>query len=155
QITGPEPPTTLFVSTFAVAVNQFNGEVLIAGGERVEEMAGTSARFVDVFRPGALTGQYEFVGELTGTPNGPFGGVSGIATDAATGNVFVAGEGEVDEFSVSGAYLGRITGVQTPAGSFHLRSVAVDPVTHRVFVGDHVFPSSDEHGHEHGVVDVF
>jgi hypothetical protein len=139
QIAGPEPPTTLFARTFAVAVNQSNGEVLISDGE------GTNpGKSVDVFKPAPLTGQYEFVGKLTGTPNGPFGFVVGIASDATTGNVFVAASnGKVDEFSSSNAYLGRITGEETPAGNLDSRSVAVDSATHRVFVG------------ERGLVDVF
>ncbi|HEY5195189.1 MAG TPA: hypothetical protein VIJ39_15145 [Solirubrobacteraceae bacterium] len=138
QITGVSPSEP-FSDAERVAVDEANGDVLI-----VNEGA------VDVFAPSALAGEYEFLRTITGPPpTGTFGGIRNLATDGSDGDVYVAEENIVDEFSLEGAYLGRITGADTPAGGFKtLFSVAVDPLTGDVFVGDY----REEEG---GVIDVF
>ena len=141
QLTGtcPVPGTTCsggeasgFVEPSGVAVSGLNGDVFVTDGRRV----------VDVFAP-AGPGEYEFVRQLTGAPTGAggsvqeFGEVASVAVDGGTGDVFVAdaSRGVVDEFDSTGEYVGRLTG--TDAGSFeNLRAVAVDPVSHLVYVGD-------------------
>jgi WD40-like Beta Propeller Repeat len=132
-------PSEPFSSPSAIAVSAFNGDVLVL-----------DASGVNIFKPAALTGQYEFVGKLSGPPpSGSFGKIHNLAVDGSNGDIYVAEGGVVDQFSAIGVYLGQITGQGTPAGNFHtLQSVAVDPSTHRVFVGDYRVA-------EGGVVDVF
>jgi hypothetical protein len=123
-----------FTGPTSVAVDASTGDVLVLDGN-----------VVDVFRP-ELLGGYEFVRSITGTPEGPFGSSFGsvhdLAVDGSSGEVYVAAGSSpnslVDQFSSAGVYLGRITGVEnTPAGNFSsVESVAVDPESRHVFVGD-------------------
>jgi hypothetical protein len=134
-LTGPSPGEP-FNEPDGVAVNRLNGDLLVTDtslGER-----GRTGKVVDIFKPAALSGQYEFVGRLTGPPDGTFSAIADVATDGSNGNIFVADQNTaVYEFSAEGSYLGRIAGEQTPAGTFSsVNSVAVDPGTHHVFVGD-------------------
>ncbi len=120
-----------------VAVDESNGEVAISDG-----------KVVDLFKATTLNA-YEYMGQVTGTPAGSFEGqVGALAIDGSEGDLYVQqeGGGVVDEFTAEGAYLGHI--IETPEGGFTaLASVAVDEVTHEVYVGDV--------GPEGGVVDVF
>ncbi|HEY7961335.1 MAG TPA: hypothetical protein VID29_05380 [Solirubrobacteraceae bacterium] len=133
-----------------VAVDGSSGRVLVTDTEQ---------GVVDVFEPvSGMPEVYKFLFTLTGTPAGAFGNqanLHGLAVDGANGEIFVAEQhvergvdvGVVDEFSAAGVFLGRLTG--TPAGSFgSLQGLAVDPETHRLFVGDY------REG-EGGAVDVF
>jgi hypothetical protein len=135
----PESTGVLSGEPVSVAVDRSNDEVLVA-----------EAGVVDVFRPAAITGQYEFVRALTGPPGGSFAGIGPVAVDGGNGDIYVPqkmGEaGFVDQFDAAGEYLGRLAG--TPTGPFHsVQSVAVDPGSHHVYVGD-----GREGG---GVADVF
>ena len=115
-----------------VTVDQASGEVFVVDNNRV----------VDVFRLTGLAGEFVFMGQLSGFERQ----VHGVAVDggaAGGGDVYVIeggsegeGAGIVVEFALaSDKSLGRLTG--TPAGLFEkVESVAVDPVSHDVFVGD-------------------
>ncbi len=135
----PESTGVLSGIPLSVAVDSSDDEVLIVGGG-----------VVDIFRPAAITGQYEFVRALTGTPAGSFEELSGVTVDGGNGDIYVTDDGAsgmVDQFDASGEYLGRLTG--TPAGPFsNVTSVAVDPASHDVYVGD-------SRGNEPANVDVF
>jgi len=125
----------------ALAVDQHTGGVLVNNG----------ASNVDVFAPSlVLTGQFEPPSELTGAS---FNSVVYLASDAANGEIYVvdseSGKPQVVyEFESTGKFLGELTG--TSADPFSsVRSVAVDPEDHHVFVGDY---NGEE---EAGVVDEF
>jgi WD40-like Beta Propeller Repeat len=111
-----------------VAVSALDGEVLVVDKEQI----------VDVFKPGAIVGEYEFVGALTGPPNGTFKEITGVAVDGGNGDIYVAEHAAlatVYEFTSAGAYAGRLTGA--PAAPFKaVQSVAVDPESHDVYVSD-------------------
>lgn len=71
--------------------------------------------------------QFTFGSE--GSEEGQLSGPLGVAVNDATGNVYVADEGNnrVEVFNAQGGYAGQITGGETPAGSFRAPSaVAVD-----------------------------
>jgi hypothetical protein len=120
--------TVPFARPSRVAVDQTTGDVLVVDGEAV----------VDVFQPVGLANEYAFVRQLTGTPRGAFARVTGVAVDAGNGDVYV-NEGVptiVDEFNAAGEYVGDLTETPT-AGPFKgPASVAVDPISHDVYVGD-------------------
>jgi NHL repeat len=126
---GEETP---FGGPNGVAVDPSNGDVLVA-----------DSKVVDVFEPTVL-GQYAFVRQITGTPAGVFGGagggVGGVSVDGGNGDVYVvenigARGLIVDQFSAAGVFLGQLTG--TPSGPFsQVESVAVDPSSHDVYVGE-------------------
>ncbi len=124
----------------AVAVDQASGEVFVVDDNRE----------VDMFMPVGLGGEYEFVGHLA-PPGGFAGQALGVVVDGGAvdgGDVFVWEAGAVDEFALAGGgLLERLTGVGASVFA-HVSSVAVDPVSHHVFVGD-------DRGEEGGVVDVF
>ena len=131
QITGPSPGEP-FQSVERVAVSGANGDVVVIGNERT----------LYVFEPGAL-GEYTLAHTITGTPSRVFSGPFNLAIDGGTGEIYVDDLNGpeftvvIDQFSSAGAYLGRITGTDTPFGKIgDAYSVAVDPVSHDVFVGD-------------------
>jgi hypothetical protein len=143
QLTGTEPPSVPFGRPVHVAVSAFNGDVLVVD-------AGSSYS-VDIFRPAAIPGQYEFVRKLSETPSGAFHMITDVAVDGASGDIYAADEanpGLVDQFDAAGEYLGHLTGTSTePFGN--VTSVAVDAATHDLYVGNF---SSKTHL---GAVDVF
>jgi WD40-like Beta Propeller Repeat len=110
-----------------VAVSALDGEVLVVdGNERV-----------DVFRPGVVVGEYEFVRTLSGPPpTGTFGRVGAVTVDGGNGEIYVKdGLRTVDQFSSEGVFQGRLT--STPAGPFHsVQGLAVDALSHDLYVGD-------------------
>ena len=105
------------------------------------------------------TGGYE--GQLSGTPEGPFLRVDGVAVDPSSGDVYVGDAGEqpnggntvktgVDQFDASGAFLGRISGSQAPEfeglpAAIRPNSIAIAPT------GDVYSPGAGLAG----VVDIF
>ena len=148
QLTGTAPGEP-FESPQQVAVSTFNGDVIVVDGR------ASSTDAVDVFEP-AGPGEYVFVSQLA-PPNETFANVS-LAVDSLTGEIFIAGksgeslnanhkEPAVYEFGATGEFIGGTSGRETPGGDFNfenlLESVAVDPVSGRLFVG------------HHGVVDEF
>jgi hypothetical protein len=126
-----------------MAVNPANGNLAVAnGGSKVE-----------IFKPAAITGQFEKVGTLTGTPKGSFGDVGAIATDGSDLFVVDRSVDAVDEFDASNSFLGRLTG--TSSGAFgETRSVAVDTASHDVYVGDRAEKAVDVFGPNQVVPDV-
>jgi hypothetical protein len=145
QLPGPEPGDSFAEGSGRyLAVDQSNGDVLVGEGAETPEKA------VSVFEPSAVVGQYTLKLKLTGPPLTSFGEIYGVAGD--DGDIYVldrsaAGE-VVDQFSSEGVYLGHLTG--TPSGPFAvLRSLAVEPVNHEVYVSDYRPERAA------GVIDVF
>jgi hypothetical protein len=153
QLTGVSPSEP-FAEPSHIAVSGFNGDVVVQDG----------ASDVDLFEPAAV-GEYVFVRRLV-PPAGEFeSGVMNVAIDGGhdgmenDGEIYVATESAVDEFGPEGTFRGSIRGTSEVeesvlAGPFGSRaaephSVAVDPVSHTVFVG--VFNSNARIG----AVDVF
>lgn len=136
-----------------ITVDEANGLVFV-----VDENS-EGHHFVDVFEPTALD-SYTFVRKIVGIPTEPFGNSPlSIAVGASEGDLDIADERAlaVDQFTLTGGFLGRITGIETPGGLFggqgaRLASVAVDPSSHRVFVGDRHELTSLE---GQSVIDVF
>jgi hypothetical protein len=148
QITGPEPAVPfagLGATKASLAVDQANGDVLVVDGSST----------VDVFEATAL-GEYALAARLTGTPAASFGGITSVAADGASGDIYVSERSlveerfvsVVDQFSSAGVYLGHLKGTSSrPQDAFgRVEAVAVDPVTGDVYVGDgtsvHVFGRS-------------
>jgi hypothetical protein len=131
QITGPSSGEP-FESVSRVAVNNANGDVVVM----------TEGHQIDIFEPAAL-GEYTLLTTIAGTPSGPFSGAFNISVDSSSGDIYVDDLGHedfgalIDQFSSSGAYLGRITGPDTPHGGISdAYAVAVDPESHNIYVGD-------------------
>lgn len=132
---GPCAGEIPFTSPTRVAVDSANGEVLVI-----------DAGNVDLFKPGSLPGQYEFLGTIAPPSAISFSPASVNASDGE-GDIYVVGEvrenGEsqgkqVLEFDAAGAYVGRLSPATVPGGSFAGNgpvSVAGDPADHDVFVG--------------------
>jgi hypothetical protein len=129
-----------------VAVDQANGDVLVADGSAV-----------DIFKPTVLD-QYEFMRQIKGIPGHtfekPIGSVT-VGGGEEGGDIYISerlfgGPGVVVyEFSSEGVYLGSLT--KTPAGVFDsVVSEAVDPASGDVYVGDNRGEAPGS-----GVVDVF
>jgi hypothetical protein len=131
RLEGTEPPKVRFSELHGVAVDPLNGEVLVVEGEKT----------VDIFKPAALAGQYEFVGTLSGPPpTDSFAGrIESVAINSGNGDIYIAQtaemvEGEaqavVDQFDMAGEFTGGLP------GSFRgLLSMTVDPTSGDVFVG--------------------
>jgi hypothetical protein len=138
-------PSEPFGHPVGVAVTE-TGEVLVA------DQHEDNTTEIDIFRPGAIAGQYEFVSKLT-LPSGlSLGVVTGLAASDGTGGIYVVGyavEGQsstprVFEFDAAGEFEGFINPASLPGGSFGAGlehpegvspyGVATDPVTHRVYV---------------------
>jgi hypothetical protein len=138
QLQGPEPPGVLFSGPYGVAVNPSSGELFVA-----DRVPGSLLSTVYVFKPAAIAKQYEFVGALV-VPGGSFEQVSGVTVDGGNGDVYVS-EGQlgiVHEFDAQSGYVGRLTGTPTgplgePRAFSQVQSVAVDPASHYVYVGDY------------------
>jgi hypothetical protein len=119
-----------------VAVSPLNGDVLVAA----RAASGQEEGVVDVFEPASgMVGVYAFAFAITeAAPGSRLGGIGALAADA-DGDIYVGNGGVVDQFNSEGVYLGRMTG--TPAGPFgRVTSLAVDPESHRVFVGQEGAP---------------
>jgi hypothetical protein len=146
-----------FASPLAVAVSQSTGEVLVL--DQREREGGGLVDVVDVFKPvkPLALGEFVFVRQLTGTPNGgawesPGGSpvLHGVAAGAG-GDIYVSEGTRVDQFNAEGVYQGRLS--ETPAGPFpgHVAGVAVDQASGGVYVGT----SLSEGNTTKGAVDVF
>jgi hypothetical protein len=110
-----------------IAVDPRNGDLLVVDEEENEN------NVIDMFRPGPVLDEYEFVGSVKESPQGPFGSIGAIAIDAgegpfAEGDFYVADSGVVYQFDSTGQFVGRFS----TSGS----SVAVDPATHDVYLGE-------------------
>lgn len=150
QLTGVEGAP--FAAVRDVAVDGSTGHVLVVDGNAL-----------DVFEPvSGAEGTYKFLFRITETPRGPFVQITSVAADGGNGEIYLAECAElackhssVDEYSATGSYLGRITGTDAPQGGFSVaESVAVDPASHDVFVGDRRADPTGE-GEAEAFVDVF
>jgi hypothetical protein len=115
-------------SPYKLDVSKANGDVIV----------GTEAT-LDILEPRAL-GEFVLVHKITETSSGPLKELFNVTVDGGTGEIY-ATEGfngvVVDQFSATGVYLGQIVGADTPAKEIHnVFSLAVDPETHDVYVGD-------------------
>ncbi|MCL2769630.1 MAG: hypothetical protein FWD42_05910 [Solirubrobacterales bacterium] len=134
-------PSEPFSQPEKVAVSGLNGDVVVEdGGSRV-----------DVFEPEG-TDTYVFKGRLA-LPGGSEA-IQNLAVDGGTGEIYAATSSAIYEYGPELALRGQIAGAETPEQQWSgetlgPRGLAVDPVSHRVFVG--VFDS----GERDGVVDVF
>jgi hypothetical protein len=132
-----------FLFPEGIAVDDANGMVFVV------DHTEAFRYFIDVFEPGA-PGEYRFVRKITETSRGLFQGRLSVAVDGSEevegkeGQLYVGEQGGgVDEFSLTGEFLGGITNAdlqqEQPGASFgmgvsnNLVSVAVDPVLHHVF----------------------
>jgi hypothetical protein len=129
-----EAGCVILSAPFGLAVSGASGDVVVAYTE------GVSRDVVDVYEPSAF-GVYTLLFKIVEAPQGvfhSFPGPGSVAVDPGTGNIYVL-ETQLmvmDEFGPEGKYLGRLKGI--PSGAFHNpKSVAVDPLSHRVFVGDY------------------
>jgi hypothetical protein len=109
-----------------------------------------------VLEPGVL-GEYQLANTITGTPHGPLRPFN-LAIDAASGEIYLT-DGftptVIDQFSPSGAYLGRITGEDAPPGLISdVWALSVDPQSHDVLVGDTDHPPMDVFGPDVVIPDV-
>jgi hypothetical protein len=145
QLTGIAPGEP-FEGPSRVAVSGFNGDVLVVDGSQF------IGRDIDVFEPVGV-GKYTFVRQIV-PPH--VGAIEAVTVDAATGEIYAGGQAEggraIDVFGVNGESLNKIGSEETPSGGFfEITSLAVDPGSHRVFVGD-IEPKP---GFERGFVDEF
>ncbi len=107
------------------------GRIYVSGitGVRALESNGTNHEFTD-------HAPYISANELTGTPSGPFGELTNIATDTK-GDIYVVDRGRrvVDEFRPGGEFIREITGAGAPGGfENEPDAVAIDPTTGNVLV---------------------
>lgn len=148
--------TIPFHSPEKVAVDGSSGHLLVLDSASEEVEGRTISRsVVDVFEP-ELLGGYVFVRQIK-LPVGEQ--ASNLAVDGGSGEIYVAGKtqssdlGFVDQFSPVGVFLGRITGEDTPGGDIRtLQSLAVDPESHDVYLGDYREGRAPQ---QPSVVDVF
>ena len=126
QLTGVSPSEP-FGYPSKVDVNEANGDVIV-----LDPNVGA----VDVFEPTVLG--YAFVRKI------PVNRAFGLAVDGgggeSNGEIYVT-EGfhpvTISQFSSTGALLGRITGADSPGGDISdVYALAVDPVSHDVYVAD-------------------
>ncbi|MGA8364246.1 MAG: hypothetical protein WB709_06970 [Solirubrobacteraceae bacterium] len=166
QVTGPSP-SEHFTSLRNVAVSGLDGDLVVSEGH-----PGGEEKFY-LFRPieeGVKKGKYAFVKKLIPPTSASRSEQYPVAIDDRNGEIYVANAAGVYEFGPEGALRGVIIGVPkegVPTGSkgqieevmFNIQtaaptSLAVDPESHRVFVGlfgSHVGPGQLNQG----VVDVF
>jgi hypothetical protein len=141
QITGPSPSEP-FESVDRVAVNDLNGDVIAIADNAV-----------DIFEPDGLGG-FVLAHKIIGPAGGSFHNPFNLSVDGASGEIYIddylgfEGLGAVvDQFSSTGAYLGRITGEDTPHGLIgDVFAVAVDSASHNIYVGDVGFEEMDVFG---------
>ena len=131
ELTGSEPGVP-FGDPIGVAVGQSSGVVLVVDGG-----GDATGKTVDMFSPSGIVGQYEFLGKLALPEGEPLQAVTSVAVDAGNGEIYVVEHDRrrVDEFNAAGEYEGSLT--HTTSGPFaEPVSVAIDPSSHDVYVGD-------------------
>ncbi len=145
-----------FSNPQAVAVDRETGKLFVADAQ-ANEVAHVRETVIDMFMPVGLAGEYQYEGRLIVAEGASSftGSLTGLAVDG--GDVYVsrvtpAGEAVVEEFSIAeDGRVGRISG--TNEGPFaHAQAVAVDAVTHRVYVSDR---HSEELEGSASAIDVF
>jgi hypothetical protein len=131
ELRGPEPGVP-FGDPIGVAVGRSSGVVLVVDGE-----GDNTGKTVDMFRPSGIVSQYEFLGKLALPEGEPIQAVTSVAIDAGNGEIYVVEQARrrVDQFNAAGEYEGSLT--HTTSGLFaEPVSVAIDPSSHDVYVGD-------------------
>ncbi|HTA13955.1 MAG TPA: hypothetical protein VK781_03770, partial [Solirubrobacteraceae bacterium] len=133
-----------FIQPDRVAVSAFNGDVLVADGNAERCIDGNAECSIDVFEPvSGMPGAYSFLFKISGTPSGPLQEIGSVAVDGSNGNIYVLDQGtkDVDEFTATGEFVGRLTGTPTgPSGSIEPfdspRALGVDSLTQNIFVAN-------------------
>jgi hypothetical protein len=130
-----------------IAISGLNGDVIVAD-------ARAEGPVIDIFQP-VGAGEYAFVTHIA-PPSAA--SIESLAVDGANGDIYAGlepSEGSariVEELDAAGEPLATIDGAETPSGNLrHVTSLAVDPVSHRVFVAD--FREGEQV--EQGFVDVY
>jgi hypothetical protein len=159
ELTG-RSPSEPFSGPEEVAVSGFNGDVVVVDAQS----NGLEAKAY-LFEPTG-SDEYLFVKELA-SPEGPFAkGANAVTIDGGNdgsvddGDIYIAGSAlkngiqkpAVYEFASNGEYIGKFTGEEEvvpgegPPETEHrfarVESLAVDPVSHRIFVDDY---NEEEH----------
>lgn len=130
-----------FANPHAVAVDQETGELFVVD-VRENEATHILEASIDMFMPVGLAGEYQYEGRLTPAEGASAitGQVTGLAVDG--GEVYLSrftptGEAVVEQFSIAeDKRVGRMSGTNSEPFA-HAEAVAIDPVTHRVYVADH------------------
>ncbi len=126
ELTGISPSEPFVTRPVQVAVSAVNGDVLV-----LEEGRG-----VDIFKPGVLPGQYEFVSKFAL----PASSLNKLDASDGEGDIYIAGGSGVFEFNAAGELQGQITPQAAPNSNWgseiaYPYSVTADPVSHHVYVG--------------------
>jgi DNA-binding beta-propeller fold protein YncE len=131
QLSGASTPVGHFESVSSMAVNDSNGDLLIADGGVVYVFNAVTDAYVETWDGSPAS-------NAPGVPGGSFGQSVSVAADNATGAVYVgdAGGRVVDALSPSGSYLGQITGTSGASPFTRPENVAVDQSTGEVLVLD-------------------
>jgi hypothetical protein len=135
ELTGVSPSEP-FNEPYQVAVSTLDGEVAVADWE-----VG-----VDLFKPAAIPGQYEFVGKLNPPSGIQLSGPIDLDASDGEGDIYVtaSGSNNVLEFNSAGEYEGQITPEALPGDVWGPPSqgrptvpvaVTADPATHQVYIG--------------------
>jgi hypothetical protein len=137
----PNPAIVPFTGRPEAVVSPKNGDLVVVDNG-----------VLDLFEPGVM-GSYTFVRRITEAEGSPLSSnVHGLAVDG-NGDMYVAYQTVVDQFSELGALLFRFEG--TPGTAFsELGGVGVDPGHHNVFIGNLGSPSVVVYGPTTVVPDV-
>jgi len=133
-------PSTPFLRPKGVVVSSVSGDVLVSDGGCSE---GEPECGVDVFEP--VSGGYNFLFRITGAPGEPFKFIGPIAVDGK-GDIYVADTlaKVVDQFDAAGQFVTQLKGTAPEAPFKGLQSVAADPASGSVYVGD--FDTAEQRG---------
>lgn len=127
---GGADPGVSFEGPDYIAVSSVNGDLLVAGEQKVAmfEPAGSDEyRFV---RALADRGARRITGVAVDNGEGPFAGEIYLAAAGTS----IGEQAEVDQFSAEGKYEGRLTGT-SPTSSFEsVEAVTISPVSHKIYV---------------------
>jgi hypothetical protein len=110
--------------------------------------AGLAAEVIDEFSPTGV-----LLNQINGSAGGGFGQLSGLAVDSS-GHIYASDGGKrvIDEFDSAGGFMGKITGSDSPAGSFAAPAGVAINAAGDVYVADH---TAERRKASPGVVDVF
>jgi hypothetical protein len=138
-----------FANPRGVAVSSVNGDVLVSEGFCI---GGEPECGVDVLEPvSGMPGVYSFLFKITGAPGEPFKSIGPMAVDGK-GDIYVVEKeaNAVDQFNAAGEFVTQLKGTAPDAPFKSVQSVAADPASGSVYVGDF-----DTQGQRTGAVDAF